>query len=189
MRINCPTCELAFEVSDNQTGQKALCPECETRFIIPSDGEGKGEILSVGKDGKDERSGKETVNQGAGDEAGEKETGEKDAGEKDVGEKEVGEKEGGEKEAGEKEAGEKDAGEKDAGNDNVGEGNLAGDPAEEIVEERGAWGYLAVGVAIGLLFGFLIGWLVWGSPDTDGRFPAGNPGEGNNNPFLLDDTN
>ena len=179
MRINCPTCELAFEVSDNQTGQKALCPECETRFIIPSDGEGKGEILSVGKDGKDERSEKETVNQGAGDEVGEKEAGEKETGEKEVGEKDTGEKD----------TGEKDTGEKDAGNDNVGEGNLAGDPAEEIVEERGAWGYLAVGVAIGLLFGFLIGWLVWGSPDTDGRFPAGNPGEGNNNPFLLDDAN
>ena len=163
MRINCPTCALAFEVSDNQTGQKALCPECETRFIIPPDGEGKGEILSVGKGDKEEENGKETVNQRAGDEAGEKE------------------------------AGEKDAGEEDAGNDNVGEGNLAGDPAEEIVEERGAWGYLAVGVAIGLLFGFLIGWLVWHSPDTDGRFPAGNPG-GNpggdkSNPFLFDDAN
>ena len=49
MRINCPTCELEFEVSDKQVGQKALCPDCETRFIIPVDPEGDSEILSLGK--------------------------------------------------------------------------------------------------------------------------------------------
>ena len=48
MRINCPTCDLVFEVSDDQSGQKALCPECGTRFLIPVDGKGNGEILSVG---------------------------------------------------------------------------------------------------------------------------------------------
>ncbi len=53
MRINCPTCDLAFEVSDDQSGQKALCPECGTRFMIPADGKGKGEILSVGNAGQD----------------------------------------------------------------------------------------------------------------------------------------
>ena len=55
MRINCPTCDLAFEVSDDQSGQKALCPECGTRFLIPVDGKGKGEILSFGKAGRDQK--------------------------------------------------------------------------------------------------------------------------------------
>ncbi len=55
MRINCPTCELAFEVSDKQAGQKALCPDCETRFIIPLDPDGEFEVLSVGKAGEAEK--------------------------------------------------------------------------------------------------------------------------------------
>ncbi len=49
MRINCPTCEIEFEISGKQVGQKALCPDCETRFIIPTDPNGEFEVLSVGK--------------------------------------------------------------------------------------------------------------------------------------------
>jgi len=55
MRINCPTCDLAFEVSGDQSGQKSLCPECGTRFLIPAEGKGKGEILSVGNTGQDQK--------------------------------------------------------------------------------------------------------------------------------------
>ena len=49
MRINCPTCEIEFDVSDKQAGQKGLCPDCETKFVIPLDPEGNSEILSLGK--------------------------------------------------------------------------------------------------------------------------------------------
>ncbi|MFP6872842.1 MAG: hypothetical protein VCA55_04965 [Verrucomicrobiales bacterium] len=49
MRINCPTCEVEFDVSDKQVGQKGLCPDCGTRFVIPLDSEGGSEILSLGK--------------------------------------------------------------------------------------------------------------------------------------------
>lgn len=49
MRINCPTCEVEFDVSDKQAGQKGLCPDCETKFVISLDPEGGSEILSLGK--------------------------------------------------------------------------------------------------------------------------------------------
>lgn len=49
MRIECPTCNIGFNVSDDQVGTKGLCPKCETKFIIPADPDDEVEVLAEGK--------------------------------------------------------------------------------------------------------------------------------------------
>ncbi len=184
MRINCPTCELAFEISDDQVGHKALCPECGTRFLIPADSKRKVEILSVGKDEQDPNSGGESSGKNPV-----KSSNEENAFEGE-GKTSVVIKIGKECDVGE------------VGNGQLNEisekGNVKGEDRndhnldaheEGRRESRGGWRYLAVGVAIGLLFGFLIGWLIWRSPDIDAAAPSGSSGGENANPFLLDNTN
>jgi hypothetical protein len=168
MRINCPTCELAFEVSDKQAGQKALCPDCETRFIIPLDPDGEFEVLSLGKAGEAEKASQGS--QSAKD--GEAKDGEAKDGEAKDGEAKDGEAKDGEAKDGE-------------AKDN----NGSEDPSGGDVAVTSVWGLLALGLAVGLILGFLIGWLVWRSPEQGGLRPTGAPRGETSNPFLLDDVN
>ncbi len=55
MRIECPTCNLGFNVSDDQVGTKGLCPKCETKFIIPADPDAEIDVLEEGVIGEDEK--------------------------------------------------------------------------------------------------------------------------------------
>ena len=49
MRISCPICDTGFNVSEQQVGQKGLCPKCSTKFIIPTDPDDDIEILAEGE--------------------------------------------------------------------------------------------------------------------------------------------
>ncbi len=49
MRIECPTCHIGLNVSDDQVGEKGLCPKCGTKFIIPADPDDEIEVLAEGK--------------------------------------------------------------------------------------------------------------------------------------------
>ena len=168
MRINCPTCELAFEVSDKQAGQKALCPDCETRFIIPLDPDGEFEVLSVGKAGEAEKASQGSQSAKDGDA--------KDGDAKDGDAKDGDAKDG-------------DAKDGDAKDGDAKDNNGSEDPSGGDVAVTSVWGLLALGLAVGLILGFLIGWLVWRSPEPN-RAPFGDKAKsGSSSPFLQNDVN
>ena len=56
MKIECPICSIAIEVTEEHVGRKGRCDRCESKFIVPADPQDEVEILHRGEAPVEEQS-------------------------------------------------------------------------------------------------------------------------------------